>query len=207
MNFLGLTEGDGAAPVYQPGASTGHSEAAGYQPAAPRAIRTYLPGRERTALMSTSLTSTTATASILADQTITAFALAEIMTDPNTGESTFCVATDQNLSDFQAATPARGLAAAEKLREEADRIEALANEYAERVVIPALIEQYSIELEELDTASLWEDAPGLAAAFRIFAALQKNNTIVVVAPKGQAPVERLAAMLKLVPDLQKRPAA
>lgn len=35
LNFLGLAEGDGASPVYQPGESAGHSEAAGYQPAAP----------------------------------------------------------------------------------------------------------------------------------------------------------------------------
>lgn len=35
LNFLGLTEEDGASPVYQPGESAGNSEAAGYQPAAP----------------------------------------------------------------------------------------------------------------------------------------------------------------------------
>lgn len=35
LNFLGLSEENGAAPEYQPGASAGHSEAAGYQPAAP----------------------------------------------------------------------------------------------------------------------------------------------------------------------------
>lgn len=34
-HFLGHSEEDGAAPVYQPGASAGNSEAAGYQPAAP----------------------------------------------------------------------------------------------------------------------------------------------------------------------------
>jgi len=35
LNFLGLTEENGASPEYQPGESAGNSEAAGYQPAAP----------------------------------------------------------------------------------------------------------------------------------------------------------------------------
>ncbi|MDX2839487.1 DNA-binding protein [Streptomyces ipomoeae] len=35
LNFLGLTEENGASPVYQPGEPAGNSEAAGYQPAAP----------------------------------------------------------------------------------------------------------------------------------------------------------------------------
>lgn len=35
LNFLGLAEENGAAPVYQPGASAGNDEEAGYQPASP----------------------------------------------------------------------------------------------------------------------------------------------------------------------------
>lgn len=141
------------------------------------------------------------------EQSITASLTAEIMHDLDDGRPTLVAATEGNLSDLQEVTPSQLLAKVTKLRADADRIEALANEYAATVVIPAFIEHYSIELEELDTASLWEDAPDLAAAFRIFAALQKNNTIVVVAPKGQAPVERLAAIRELVLDLQKRTAA
>jgi hypothetical protein len=34
-NSLGPAEENGVAPVYQPGASAGNGEAAGYQPAAP----------------------------------------------------------------------------------------------------------------------------------------------------------------------------
>lgn len=35
LNFLGLAEENGAAPVYQPGASAGNDEEGGYQPPSP----------------------------------------------------------------------------------------------------------------------------------------------------------------------------
>ncbi|WP_030173193.1 hypothetical protein [Streptomyces sp. NRRL S-813] len=138
------------------------------------------------------------------EQRVTAFAHAEIMIDADTGQPTFCIATEQTLGDFEAATPARGLAAAEKLREEADRIEALANEYAATVVIPAFIETYSIELEELDMAKLCEDAPDLAAKFQAFSAVKNDGSILVAVPAGQNPIARLAAIRDLVLDLRKQ---
>ncbi|MER5209432.1 hypothetical protein ABT063_02230 [Streptomyces sp. NPDC002838] len=156
--------------------------------------------------MDTRVTAASTATSTPTEQSITAFALAEIVTDADTGQPTFCIATDQQLSDFQAATPARGLAAAEKLREDADRIEALANEYAATVVIPAFIEQYAIELEELDMAKLFEDAPDLAAAFQAFSAVKNDGSIIVAVPKGQAPIARLTAIRELVLDLQKQAA-
>ena len=147
----------------------------------------------------------TATApSPINEQSITGFAHAEIMLDADTGQAAFCIALNQNLSDFQAGPVARGLAAAEKLREKADEIEALTNEYAATVVIPAFIEQYGIVLEELDLATLTEDAPGLAAGFRAFCAAKDDGTIIVAVPEGQPPVQRLTVIRDLVLDLQAR---
>lgn len=141
------------------------------------------------------------------EQSITGFAHAEVMTDPDTGELIFCIATEQNLSDFQAATPSRGIGAAKKLREQADRIEALANEYAAAVVIPAFIEQYSIDLIETSLDGLAEISPRIAEGFRAFAAREKDNTFTVVVPVGQASVERLAVIRNLILSLQERAAA
>lgn len=139
----------------------------------------------------------------IAEQSISAFVLVEVITDVETDEVTLCIASDMQLTDYRAAAVSDATALARQLREKADQIEALADEYAEKIAIPAFIGQYSIELEELDTASLLEDAPDLAAAFRAFSAVKNDGSIIVAVPKGQGPVERLAAIRDLVLDLQK----
>jgi hypothetical protein len=156
--------------------------------------------------MSTVSATTTASSS-LAEQAITASLTAEIMNDLDDGRPTLVAYTEGNAGDIQEVTPAQLLAKVAELRAHADRIEALANEYAAEVVIPAFVEQYGIELEELDTAKLFEDAPNLAAAFRAFSAMKDDGGIIVAVPQGQAPVERLAAIRDLVLDLQQRTAA
>lgn len=141
------------------------------------------------------------------EQSSSTFLHVEIMNDLDDGHPTLVAATEGNLGDLQEVTPSQLLAKVAKLRADADRIEALANEYAATVAIPAFIEHYSIELEELDIARLFEDAPDLAAAFRAFSAVKNDGSIIVAVPKGQAPVERLAAIRDLVLDLQKPAAA
>lgn len=148
---------------------------------------------------------TTATApSTLPEQGITASLTVEIMTNLDDGQPTLVAFTQGNQGDLQVVTVAQALAKVAVLREQAGRIEALINEYAEKVLIPAFLAEFSIELEELDISSLIEDAPDIAAGFRAFAAVKNDGSIVAAVPKDQAPAERLAAIRDLVLDLQKR---
>lgn len=153
------------------------------------------------------LCSTAAPTSTQPEQTITASLTVERMNDLDDGQPTLVAYSDSNQGDLREVTPAQVMAEVVKLRADADRIEALANEYAATVAIPAFIEQYGIELEELDTARVFEDAPHLVDGFRAFSAVKKDGSIIVAVPKGQAPVERLAVIRELVLDLRKRAAA
>lgn len=146
---------------------------------------------------------TTASATI-SDQSATASLTVEVMTDLDTGQPTLLASTHGNQGDLQVVTVAQAMAKVTELRKQAAGIEALVNEYAEKVLIPAFLTEYDIVLEELDMASLAEDAPDLAAGFRAFAATMNDGTLLVTAPKGQAPAERLDAIRALVLDLQKR---
>ena len=131
----------------------------------------------------------------------------EIMNDVDDGHCTLTIAAETNLGDLAEVGPSDAMRKLRDARAQLDQAEQLINQYAETVTLPAFIEHYGIELEELDTASLFEDAPGLAALFRAFSAVKNDGSIIVAVPKGQAPVERLAAIRDLVLDLQKRTAA
>ena len=146
-------------------------------------------------------------ASTLPDQAITASLTVEIMTDLDDGQSTLVASTQGNQGDLQVVTVAQAMDKVTKLREQADSIEALVNEYAAKVLIPAFLTEFGIKLEELDMANLIEDAPtDIADRFRAFAALKHDGSIIVAVPKGQAPAERLAAIRDLVLDLQRQAA-
>ena len=148
---------------------------------------------------------TTSTApSLLLEQGIIANLTVEVMADLDDGQLTLVAATEGNLGDLQVVTPAQALAKVSVLREQAGRIEALIGEYAEKVLIPAFLAEFGIELEELDISSLTEDAPNLAARFRAFAAIKNDGGIIAAVPKGQAPVERLAAIRDLVLNLHNK---
>jgi hypothetical protein len=131
------------------------------------------------------------------EQSITASLTAEIMNDLDDGRPVLVAYTEGNAGDLVEVSATQLMAKVAEQRQHLDRIEALANEYAATVVIPAFIEQYGIGLEELDIATLAEDAPALAAGFRAYGARQ-DGALTVVVPKGQAPVERLAAIRDLV---------
>ncbi|MFB7739601.1 hypothetical protein ACFC08_35680 [Streptomyces sp. NPDC056112] len=152
------------------------------------------------------LPTTTTASSTIPEQAITASLTAEVMTDLDDGQPMLVASTQPGLGDLQVVTPTQLLAKVAEQRQQLDRIEALANEYAATVVIPAFLEEYGIELEELDLANLAEDAPDLAAQFRAFSIVKNDGTVIVAVPKGQAPVERLAAIRDLVLDLQKQAA-
>ncbi|GAA4999646.1 hypothetical protein [Streptomyces siamensis] len=139
-----------------------------------------------------------------ADQSISTFRHVEIMMDLDDGQQMLVTASDANLGDLQVVTAAQALASIETMRGEADRMEALVNEYAATVLIPQLIAAFGIELEELDTASLCEGVPHLNAGLGVFCEARKDGTFLVVVPKGQNPVQRFHFMRELVRDLQKR---
>ncbi len=145
------------------------------------------------------------TASVtMPDQAISASLTVEIMADLDNGQPTLVASTQGNQGDLQVVTVAQALAKVTELREQADRIEALVNEYAEKVLIPALLTEFRIELEEFDLTVLAEDAPDLAAKFRAFAAVKNDGSVLVAVPKRQASAERLAAIRDLVLDIQKQ---
>lgn len=145
------------------------------------------------------------TASVaMPDQAISASLTVEIMADLDNGRPTLVASTQGNQGDLQVVTVAQALAKVTELREQADRIEALVNEYAEKVLIPALLTEFRIELEEFNLTVLAEDAPDLAAKFRAFAAVKNDGSVLVAVPKRQASSERLAAIRDLVLDIQKQ---
>lgn len=136
------------------------------------------------------------------EQSITGFALAEIMLDADTGQPTFCIATDQNLNDFQAATPARGIAAAEKLREQANRIEALANEYAATVTIPQFTESFGIYFAPSLSEILGETTPETTDQVESYGWTVPGGGIGVLLAEGLSPVEQVAALRTIVLTLK-----
>ncbi|MFJ4692819.1 hypothetical protein [Streptomyces sp. NPDC088766] len=151
-----------------------------------------------------SIAQTSTATSRLPEQAIVASLNAEIMHDLDDGQPTLIASTHGNQGDLQVVTPTQLLAKVAEQREQLDRIEALANEYAEKVAIPALLTESGIELEEVTLVTLAEINPKVAAAFQAFAGTMDDGTFVVAVPKGQAPAERLATIRALVLDRQKR---
>lgn len=78
----------------------------------------------------TSSTSTAAPTSTQAEQTITGFVHAEIMTDPDSGKRALCVAADQTLGDLREATSASAVYALTNIeRARLNRIDWLAAQF------------------------------------------------------------------------------
>ncbi|MEU5094916.1 hypothetical protein [Streptomyces sp. NPDC020996] len=144
------------------------------------------------------------TPSTMPDQAVSASLTVEVMTDLDDGQRTLVAATQGNQGDLQVVTVAQALAKVATLREQADRIEALINEYAEKVMIPAFLTEFGIQLEELDTTAIAESVPDLVDSFRAFAEVKNDGSIIAAVPKGQPAAERLAAIRDLVLHLQKQ---
>ncbi|MDX3507335.1 hypothetical protein PV755_00100 [Streptomyces caniscabiei] len=148
------------------------------------------------------LLSQSAPKSTLPEQTRAAALTVEVMNDLDTGQPMLLASTEANQGDLQVVTPAQVLAKVNEQRAKLDRIEALANEYAARVVIPAFVEAYNIELIETSLAGLTKTDPDLASRFTALSALKTDGTFIVVVPEGQAPILRLAAVRELIENLQ-----
>jgi hypothetical protein len=142
------------------------------------------------------------TPSTLPEETRRAALSVEVMNDLDTGQPMLLASTEANQGDLQVVTPAQVLAKVNEQRAQLDRIEALANEYAAAVVLPAFLEAYGIEMIETSLAGLTKADPGLASRFTALSALKTDGTFIVVVPEGQAPILRLAAVRELIHDLR-----
>lgn len=128
----------------------------------------------------------------LPEQCVVASLTAEVMVDTDDGQLNLLASTLGNQTDLQVI----------RQRAQLDQIEALAQEYTAKVLTPAFLDEYGIELEEIDTASLFESNPKLAAGFHAFAAVHVDGRTLVVVPTGQKPTVRLAAIRDLVGHMQ-----
>ncbi|MEU3161375.1 hypothetical protein ABZ753_28700 [Streptomyces griseoincarnatus] len=136
------------------------------------------------------------------DQSITASLTVETMTDLDTGQPALVTSTQGNQGDLQVVTVAQALAQVTALREQANRQEALINEYAETVLIPDFLKAFNAELEELDVTTLDGISPKVAAAFQGLIATSPDGTSTIAVPAGQTPAERLATIRTLVQQKQ-----
>lgn len=138
----------------------------------------------------------------LPEQCIVASLTAEVMLDVEDGQPHLLASTDASLADLQVISPRALLQIVNRQRAQLDQIEALAQEYAEKVLTPAFLDEYGIELEELDPASLFQSNPKLAAGFHAFAAVHTDGRTLAVVPTGQKPTARLAALVALIDHMQ-----
>ncbi|MFJ3044009.1 hypothetical protein [Streptomyces tendae] len=136
------------------------------------------------------------------EQCIVASLTAEVMVDIDDGQLNLLASTLGNQTDLQVISPNALLQMVNRQRAQLDQIEALAQEYAAKVLLPAFLDEYGIELEEIDAASLFESNPKLAAGFHAFAAIHTDGRTLVVVPTGQKPTVRLAAICNLVGHMQ-----
>ncbi|MFD5297189.1 hypothetical protein ACFWJU_18520 [Streptomyces mutabilis] len=146
----------------------------------------------------------TTASSALPEQSIVANLTAEVMVDVEDGQPSLIASTLANQADLQVISPTALLQLVDRQRAQLDQIEALAQEYADKVAIPAFLEEFGIELEELDTTELADLNPKLAAGLHAFSAVMKDGTWLVVVPKGQVPTTRLAAIRDLVNHMKER---
>jgi hypothetical protein len=142
-------------------------------------------------------------ASSLPEQCLGTFVHVEIMNDLDDGRSTLMVSAETNLGDLAEVGPSDAMRKVREARAQLDEAERLINEYAETVTLPAFIEQFGIELVETDIEGLAGIDAEVAAGFRALCA-RKDGAFVVVVPKGQAPVERVAAVRDLVLHLERQ---
>ncbi|GHA60951.1 hypothetical protein GCM10010330_10900 [Streptomyces tendae] len=150
----------------------------------------------------TSIPQATTTSPALPEQCIVASLTAEVMADADDGQLTLLASTLGNAADLQVISPRALLQMVNRQRAQLDQIEALAQEYAEKVLLPPFLDEYGIELEELDPASLFQSNPKLAAGFHAFAAVHKDGRTLAVVPTGQKPTARLAALVALIDHMQ-----
>ncbi|MFF3911565.1 hypothetical protein ACFYZJ_37815 [Streptomyces sp. NPDC001848] len=123
---------------------------------------------------------------------------AEVMMDDDNGMLSLVASTDHHLSDFGEVAPARLRRMVAEARAKLDEFERLANEYEAIDTLRAIVAEHHLHVEEWDLAN---QDPQFRSKFVAFAALTEDGQRVVVVPKGQDPVKRLAAVAELVREM------
>ncbi|RSN64015.1 hypothetical protein DMH12_04375 [Streptomyces sp. WAC 04229] len=149
-----------------------------------------------------SIAQATTASPTMSEQCIVASLTAEVMADPDDGQLDLTASTLGNLADLQVISPRALLQKVAIQRKQLDQIEALAQEYTAKVLTPAFLAEYHIELEELDTASLFETNPKLAAGFQALLVNHTDGRTIIAVPAGQTPTVRLAAIRDLLDHMQ-----
>ena len=124
---------------------------------------------------------------------------AEVMMDADSGMLSLVASTDHHLSDFGEVAPAQLLRMVAEARMKLNEFERLAHEYEAIDTLRAIVAEHHLHVEEWDLANL--DAK-FRDKFVAFAALTGDGQRAIVVPKGQNPIERLAAVAELVRDAE-----
>jgi hypothetical protein len=120
---------------------------------------------------------------------------AEVMADLDTGDLTLVASTDPQLSDFAEVAPARLRQMVSSARARLVEFERLADEQEARETLRSLLAGHGLRVEEWDTATL---DPRLRDHIRAVYDPTEGDGRTVIVPAGQDPIERLAAVRKLV---------
>ena len=122
---------------------------------------------------------------------------AEVFQDPDGGPDSLIATTDKLACEPM--SPARLLGMVAEARAQLDQMERIAREFEARGTLAAIVAEHHLHVEEWDIANLDEKFRG---KFVAFAALTTDGQRIVVVPKGQDPIERLAGVTELVRDME-----
>lgn len=123
---------------------------------------------------------------------------AEVMADADTGRLALVASTDPQLSDFAEVAPARLRQMVSSARARLVDFERLADEHEARETLQALLTEHGLRVEEWDTATLdWRLRDSIRAVYDP----TEGDGRVVIVPAGQDPIERLAAVRRLIAGL------
>jgi hypothetical protein len=120
---------------------------------------------------------------------------AEVMLDADTGIPSLVASADPRLADFGAVSPAglRDMIAATRAR--LAEFERLADEQEARDALAALLAEHEMRVEEWDTGNL---EPAMRSHIKAVHDPTVGDGRTIVVPVGQDPIDRLAAVRKLI---------
>lgn len=123
---------------------------------------------------------------------------AEVMVDSDTGALSLVASTDPQLSDLAEVSPSRLRELIAAARNDLADFERLADEHEARESLQSLLAEHRLRVEEWDTATL---DPRLRDHIRAVYDPTEGDGRTVIVPAGQDPIERLAAVRRLVAGL------
>jgi hypothetical protein len=126
---------------------------------------------------------------------------AEVMMDADTGRLTLVASTDHHMTDLDDVSPARLRSLVDQARTRLAEFERLANEYEARDTLRAILAEHDLSIEEWDTATL---DPKLRQHLRAVYDPTIGDGRTIVVPAGQDPIARLAAVCRLLAELERK---